>query len=544
MPDLVSIRSISSVASGTERAEVSIVSSQRCRRLVVVADPGERLQRAGARLGVMALGVAALAHVGRRRDIDLAERGVGDAARRGAVFRRRRNRRDDGDMPVARQMSGDFGEPADVLGAVGGGEAEIAVQPGAQGIAVQQHRRAADAEQPAFQRARQRRFAGARQAGQPDHRAVVAVARRALVGPQRGFDRHDVDGNGALPGVDRQHQAAAGDAAVDLDHQPPGARIVGSRNRRRSAAPAQCRSRRHDCARSPWSRRWRVRRGRPPSRSRPRWRGFPGCRAGPESRRLSTSGLSCSQKIRARIRRVSRGALPTWAMTSPRSMNSSRSSVMPTDRPAPWLPWTGVDRPALDAADFGDLAGGHDDDLVAGGEAAGFDAAGDDAAVVEFVDRLHRQPQRQRFQRPRRLERIQRLDHGRSVIPFDPRRAFGDAVAVARGNRNHRRRRHAEADQMRRNLVADLLEPVGAEIDPVHLVDDHGDLFDAEQMQQIAVAPGLVADAFQRVDDQHRAVGLRGAGDHVAQELGVAGRVDQHHVARAWCGSGSAWCRW
>ncbi len=44
---------------------------------------------------------------------------------------------------------------------------------------------------------------------------------------------------------------------------------------------------------------------------------------------------------------------------------------------------------------------------------------------------------------------------------------------------------------------------------------------------------GLVAHAFQRVDDQHRAVGLRGAGDHVAQEFGVAGRVDQHHVARA-----------
>jgi hypothetical protein len=51
-------------------------------------------------------------------------------------------------------------------------------------------------------------------------------------------------------------------------------------------------------------------------------------------------------------------------------------------------------------------------------------------------------------------------------------------------------------------------------------------------MQEIAVPPCLVAHAFQRVDDQHRAVGLRGAGDHVAQEFGVAGRVDQHHVAR------------
>ena len=77
------------------------------------------------------------------------------------------------------------------------------------------------------------------------------------------------------------------------------------------------------------------------------------------------------------------------------------------------------------------------------------------------------------------------------------------------------------------------MKRVGAEIDAVHLVDDDRDLLDAEQMQQIAVPPGLVAHAFERVDDQHRAVGLRGAGDHVAQEFGVAGRVDQHDVARA-----------
>ena len=85
---------------------------------------------------------------------------------------------------------------------------------------------------------------------------------------------------------------------------------------------------------------------------------------------------------------------------------------------------------------------------------------------------------------------------------------------------------------MRGNLVADLVKSRRAEIDPVHLVDDDRDLLDAEQMQQIAVAPGLVAHAFQRVDDQNRAIRLRGAGDHVAQEFGVAGGVDQHDVAR------------
>ena len=61
---------------------------------------------------------------------------------------------------------------------------------------------------------------------------------------------------------------------------------------------------------------------------------------------------------------------------------------------------------------------------------------------------------------------------------------------------------------MRRDLVADLGKALRAEIDPVHLVDDHRDLFDAEKMQEIAVAAGLVANPFQRVDDQKRAIGL------------------------------------
>src|SRR4029453_9604831 len=190
-------------------------------------------------------------------------------------------------------------------------------------------------------------------------------------------------------------------------------------------------------------------------------------------------------------------------------------------------------RPALDGFDLCDLAGRHDDDFVAGAQAAGLDATGDDAAVVEFKDRLHRQPQRQLLQRPRRFERIERFDNGRPTVPVDPRRVFRNAVAGARGNRNYRRRCHAEAGQMRRNLVADLFKACRAEIDAVHLVYDNRDLLDAQQMQQIAVTPGLVADAFQRVDDQDRAVGLRGAGDHVAQEFGVTGRIDQHDVARA-----------
>ena len=43
---------------------------------------------------------------------------------------------------------------------------------------------------------------------------------------------------------------------------------------------------------------------------------------------------------------------------------------------------------------------------------------------------------------------------------------------------------------------------------------------------------GLVADAFGRIDQQEGGVSSGGAGDHVAQELGVARRIDQHEIAR------------
>jgi hypothetical protein len=82
------------------------------------------------------------------------------------------------------------------------------------------------------------------------------------------------------------------------------------------------------------------------------------------------------------------------------------------------------------------------------------------------------------------------------------------------------------------DLGLDVVEAPFVEIDPIHLVDDDGDLMDAEEMQQIAVAPGLVAHAFRGVDQQERGIGLRRAGDHVAQEFRMSGRIDQHDVAR------------
>ena len=78
------------------------------------------MQHTRARLGIVPLGIAALANVSRRCDIDFAEGGVGDAPRRGAILARWGDRSDDREVTIAREMRGDFGEPADVLSAVRG----------------------------------------------------------------------------------------------------------------------------------------------------------------------------------------------------------------------------------------------------------------------------------------------------------------------------------------------------------------------------------------------------------------------------------------
>ena len=51
-------------------------------------------------------------------------------------------------------------------------------------------------------------------------------------------------------------------------------------------------------------------------------------------------------------------------------------------------------RPAFDRLDLRLLSRRHDNDIVTHGEMPGFDPTGDDAPVVEFVDRLHRQAKR------------------------------------------------------------------------------------------------------------------------------------------------------
>ena len=80
-------------------------------------------------------------------------------------------------------------------------------------------------------------------------------------------------------------------------------------------------------------------------------------------------------------------------------------------------------------------------------------------------------------------------------------------------------------------IGADRVEHRLVVIDQVHLVHRQHEAADADQMRQIAVAPGLGQHALARIDQQHGEVGGRGAGDHVAGILLVARRVGDDELA-------------
>ena len=68
-------------------------------------------------------------------------------------------------------------------------------------------------------------------------------------------------------------------------------------------------------------------------------------------------------------------------------------------------------------------------------------------------------------------------------------------------------------------------------VDQVELVDGQDDVADAEERDQVAVAPGLGQDPLAGVDQDHGQLGGRGAGDHVARVLLVARRVGHDELA-------------
>ena len=67
-----------------------------------------------------------------------------------------------------------------------------------------------------------------------------------------------------------------------------------------------------------------------------------------------------------------------------------------------------------------------------------------------------------------------------------------DVVAVTSRDRHDHAGGDADLVQVGPDFGGDVIEPVLRKLHHVHLVDDHGDLFDAEKVQQIGVAAGLL----------------------------------------------------
>ncbi len=113
----------------------------------------------------------------------------------------------------------------------------------------------------------------------------------------------------------------------------------------------------------------------------------------------------------------------------------------------------------------------------------------------------------------------------RARIPW---RAFAQRRHVVAEARRHRNRldrleaeRRGEAGKTRR----DLLEHHAVEADEIDLVHRQHDVADAEQAGDDRVAMRLAQQPLARVDQQHRELGVRRAGRHVAGILLMARRV-------------------
>ena len=142
-PDATSSSTTAAAPSSGEISDAGSTRSAEAGRLVGVVDAGEARELARARLGVEALRVAAPRNLERRVDEDLDEREAGCVVQRagrvasGPVRADERDERDDAGVG---EEAGHLADPPHVLGAVVGGEPEVAVQSVAQVVAVERVR--------------------------------------------------------------------------------------------------------------------------------------------------------------------------------------------------------------------------------------------------------------------------------------------------------------------------------------------------------------------------------------------------------------------
>ena len=150
------------------------------RGLERAVDAGKVLDLAAAGAGVEALGIARLADLERRVDVDLGEGDVaGDLARQPPLVAERRDERDEDDEPGIGHQPGHFGDAADVLDARLLGEAEVLVEAVADVVAVEDVGVLALGGEALLDEVGDGRLARAGEAGEPDDRRRSGPSWRA-----------------------------------------------------------------------------------------------------------------------------------------------------------------------------------------------------------------------------------------------------------------------------------------------------------------------------------------------------------------------------
>ncbi len=215
------------------------------RRLVGRIDAGEVLERAAVRLGVEALGVAAPAFLDRRVDEHLDELALADEiAHHPPLGAERRDEGAQHDQSGIDEQLRHLADPADVLDAVGVGEAEIAVEAVADVVAVEHVGVMAPAMQLGLDELGDGRFARRREAGEPDDAGALMLEAR----PRLLFDR-EVLGMDVGRAAQRERDHSGADRLVGVtvdDDEGAGLAVdlVGiERHRRRGARGCTGRSR-------------------------------------------------------------------------------------------------------------------------------------------------------------------------------------------------------------------------------------------------------------------------------------------------------------
>eukprot|EP00160_Parvularia_atlantis_P018278 Unigene667_Nuclearia_a/m.2098 Unigene667_Nuclearia_a/g.2098 ORF Unigene667_Nuclearia_a/g.2098 Unigene667_Nuclearia_a/m.2098 type:complete len:492 (-) Unigene667_Nuclearia_a:91-1566(-) len=179
-------------------------------------------------------------------------------------------------------------------------------------------------------------------------------------------------------------------------------------------------------------------------------------------------------------------------------------------------------------------------------------ADGDGADAADLVHVLQRQAQGLLGRARGRLDRVEGLDQGdaldfRALLvellpPLEPghvgrRLEHVVAVPARDGDERHCVRVVADLLHVRADLLLDLLKALLRVLGRVHLVDGDDHLLHTERegeqgvLARLAVLRDTGLELARAAgDDEDGAIGLRGARDHVLDEVAVAGGVDDRHV--------------